>query len=120
VSYDGLVDTDVVFIEEPKQFLSFEFCAIVGDDGVRNPKLMANIAEEEHGLLRFDLGDWSHFYPLGELVNSNKQVRVSLSAFFRGPTRSSPQTANGHMIGIIWSLSWQMGLPSVVLAPFTS
>jgi hypothetical protein len=94
---------DVVFIAEPKQFLSYEFHAIVGDDRVRNPKPMANVAEEEHGLLGFDLGDRSHFYPLGELVNSDKQVRVAPSAFFRGLTRSSPQITNDHVIGIIWS-----------------
>jgi hypothetical protein len=33
---------------------------------------MDNVVEEEHGLLRFDLGDRSCFYPLGELVDSDK------------------------------------------------
>jgi hypothetical protein len=41
----------MVFVVEPKEFLSYELRTVVGDDGVWNPKLMDNVMEEEHGLL---------------------------------------------------------------------
>jgi hypothetical protein len=72
VSYGGPVNTDVVFIAERKEFLPCELRAVVGDDGVWNPKPIDNVAEEEHGLFGFDLGDRPRFYPFGELVNGDK------------------------------------------------
>jgi hypothetical protein len=54
----------MVLIAKPKEFIPHELCAIVDDDGVWHPKSMDDIAEEEHGLLRFDLGDQPCFYPL--------------------------------------------------------
>jgi hypothetical protein len=62
-----------------------------------------DVEEELHSLLRFDLGDWPSFYPLCELVHGDKQMRVTPGTFLRGPTRSSPQTANNHVIEIVWS-----------------
>jgi hypothetical protein len=55
---------DVVLIIEPKEFLPRELCAVVGDDGVWDPKPVDDVAEEEHDLLGFELGDWPCFYPL--------------------------------------------------------
>jgi hypothetical protein len=75
----------MVFVVEPKEFLSYELRTVVGDDGVWNPKLMDNVMEEEHGLLGFDLGDWSCFYPFGEPVNGDKQVHVALGGLLEGP-----------------------------------
>jgi hypothetical protein len=90
VSYDGPVDMVVVFIVEPKEFLPCELRVVVGDGGVQSPKLMDNVAKEEHGLFGFNLSDRPCFYPLRELVNGDKQVRVAPGAFLRGSTRSSP------------------------------
>jgi hypothetical protein len=64
---------------------------------------MDDVCEEFDGLFRPDLRDRPGLYPLGDLVYSDKQVCIALDAFLRGPTRSSPQTANGHVIGIVWS-----------------
>jgi hypothetical protein len=64
VHHGSPVDIDVVLIIEPKEFLPHELCAVVGDDGVWDPKPVDDVAEEEHDLLGFDLGDWPCFYPL--------------------------------------------------------
>ena len=91
----GPIDPDVVFIIESKEFLVGELCAIVRDDGVWYSKAMDDIKEEQHDLLGLDRGDRSSLYPLCKLVYGD--------ALLRGPTRSSPQTANDHMMGLIWS-----------------
>jgi hypothetical protein len=56
VSYGGLVHTDVVVFAEVQELLPSELRAIVGDDGVRDPKAMDNICEERHLLLELDAG----------------------------------------------------------------
>ena len=48
------IDADVVFIVESKELLSSELCAVVRDNGVRDPKVMDDVEEEQHGLLGFD------------------------------------------------------------------
>jgi hypothetical protein len=42
---------DVVVFAEVQELLPSELCAIVGDDGVRDPKAMDNVCEERHRLL---------------------------------------------------------------------
>jgi hypothetical protein len=56
VSYDGPVHTDVVALAEVQELLSSELRAIVGDDGVRDPKAMDDVGEERHCLLGPDAG----------------------------------------------------------------
>jgi hypothetical protein len=51
---------NVVLIVEPEDFLSHELFIFVGDDGVQHPKPVDDVAEEEYGLLGFDLGDRLH------------------------------------------------------------
>jgi hypothetical protein len=51
---------------------------------------MDNVTEEEHDLFRFDLGDRPRFYPLGELVNGDKQVRVASGCRLEGPNQIKP------------------------------
>jgi hypothetical protein len=46
--------------------------------------------EEEHGLLGFDLCDRLRFYPLGELVNGDKQVRVAPERLLEVPDQIKP------------------------------
>ena len=77
--------------------------AIVHDDGVRDFEAMNDIKEEKYGMLRFDHGNRSSFYPLCKLVYGDKQVGVAPGAFLSDPTRSSPQTMNGQVMGIVWS-----------------
>ena len=66
-----------MFITKLKELLSGELRAIVHDDGVRDPKAMDDVEEEQHGLLRFDRGDRPSFYPLCKLVYGDKQVGVA-------------------------------------------
>jgi hypothetical protein len=121
VSYNGSVNTDVVFVAEPKEFLSCELCAVVGDNGVQNPKSMDNVVEEEHELLGFDLGDQPRFYPFEELVNGNKHVNVSLGHLLEGPNQVKPRDREWQRDGDrLECLGWQMGMPSILLAPFAS
>ena len=68
----GPVDLDVLFITESKEFLAGELCAIVRDDGVRYPKVMDDVEEEQHGLLGLDHRDQPSFNPFCELVYGDK------------------------------------------------
>jgi hypothetical protein len=56
VTYGGPVHTDVVVLAEVQELLPNELCAIVGDDGVRDPKAMDDVGEERHRLLGPDAG----------------------------------------------------------------
>ena len=47
---------------------------MVGDDIVRNTKLVDDVVEEFDCLFRADVGDGLSLYPLGELVDHYKQV----------------------------------------------
>ena len=59
------------------ELLIGELCAIVYDDGVWYSKVMDDVEEEQHGLLRLDRGDWPSFYPFSKLVYVDEQVGVS-------------------------------------------
>jgi hypothetical protein len=56
VSYGGPVHTNVVVLIEVHKLLPSELRAIVGDDGVRDPKAMDDVCEERHRLLGPDAG----------------------------------------------------------------
>jgi hypothetical protein len=56
VSYGGLVHTDLVVLAEVQELLPSELRAIVGDDGVWDPKAMDDVCEEHHRLLGPDAG----------------------------------------------------------------
>ena len=94
------IDSDVLFIAELNEFLTGELRAIVCD-GVWYSEAMYDVEEEQHSLLGFDRGDRPSFNPFCELVYGDKQVGAALSALLRGPTRLSPQTVNGHVMGIV-------------------
>jgi hypothetical protein len=72
VRHGGPVDTNVVVITELEEFIPRELRAIVHDDGIWESKAVDEVEEELHGLLRFDLRDRPSFYPLHELVHSDK------------------------------------------------
>ena len=99
--HSGPIDSDVVFITESEELLSGELRAVVRDDGVWDPKAKDDVEEEQHGLLGLDHRDRPSLYPLCKLVYNDKQVGVASGALLRGSTRSSPQTTNDHMMGIV-------------------
>ena len=77
VCHGGPINADVVFIAESEELLSGELYAVVHDDGVRDPKAMDDVKEEQHGLLGLDRGDRSSLYPLCKLIYGDKQVCVA-------------------------------------------
>jgi hypothetical protein len=62
----------VVVIIESEEFLSRELHAIVRDDGVWASKMVDDVKEELHNLLRFDHGNRLSLYLLCELVHDDK------------------------------------------------
>ena len=64
---------------------------------------MDDVKEEQHGLLELDRRDRSSLYSLCKLVYGDKQVRIALGRPLERSERSSPQTMNGHVMGIVWS-----------------
>jgi len=89
-------------IAEVQELSTGELSAVVGDDDIGDPKPVDDVGEEKDGLLGADVGDGSSLDPFGEFVDGYQQMGVSSFGFCRGPTRSSPHTANGHVMGIIW------------------
>jgi hypothetical protein len=72
VRHGGLINADVVVIIESEEFLSRELHATVYDDGVWASKMVYDVEEELHSLLRFDHGNCLSLYPLCELVHGDK------------------------------------------------
>jgi hypothetical protein len=54
----------MVIITETKELFASELHAIIGDDGVWNPKVVNDVGKEEHHLLRLDLRDLPSLDPL--------------------------------------------------------
>jgi hypothetical protein len=50
MSYGGLVHPDVVILAEVQELSVGELGAVVGDDRVRDPKVMDDVGEERHRL----------------------------------------------------------------------
>jgi hypothetical protein len=50
VSHGGLVHPDVVILAEVQELSVGELGAVVGDDGVRDPKAMDDVGEERYCL----------------------------------------------------------------------
>jgi hypothetical protein len=50
VSYGGPVHPDVVILAEVQELSTGELGAVVGDDGVQDPKAMDDVGEERHRL----------------------------------------------------------------------
>jgi hypothetical protein len=55
VSYGGPVHSDVVILTEVQELFAGELGAVVGDDGVRDPKAMDVVGEERHRLFGPDV-----------------------------------------------------------------
>jgi len=91
-----------MLIAEVQELFVGELSAVVGDDDIGNPEPVDDVGEEKDGLLGTDVGDGSSLDLFGEFVDGHQQMGVPPFAFCRGPTKSSPHTANGHVMGIIW------------------
>ena len=91
----------VVVIAERQELPFRELGAIVRDDRIWDHEPVDYVGEELHGLLGFDFGDGPSLDPLGELVNRYQQVGEAPRRFLQGPTRSSPHTAKGHVMGMV-------------------
>jgi hypothetical protein len=61
-----------------------ELCAIVGDDGIWDPKAVDDICKERHRLLGPDVGKGSDFDPLGEFVDGDQQVSEAPGCLLQG------------------------------------
>jgi hypothetical protein len=96
-----------------------ELGVIVRDDAVGNPKAMDDVSEEQHVLLRSDIGNRTGLDPLGKLVNGDEQVGETPSCSLQGsnqvepPNGERPCDRNG-----LQGVSREMGLPCIVLASF--
>jgi hypothetical protein len=54
VSYGGPVHPDVVILAEVQELSAGELGVVVGDDGVRDPKVMDDVGEERYRLFEPD------------------------------------------------------------------
>ena len=90
VRHGGQIDMDVVFIVQSEELLSSEFRTIVHDDGVRDPKAMDDVKEEQHGLLGLDHRDQPSLYPLCKLIYGDKKVSVALGRPFERSDQIEP------------------------------
>jgi hypothetical protein len=45
---------------------------VVGDDGVEHSKAVDDVGEEHHSLLRAEIRDGVHLYPLGKFVDGDQ------------------------------------------------
>jgi hypothetical protein len=55
VSYGGPVHPDVVVLAKVQELFASELGAVVGDDGVRDPRAMDDVGEERHRLFGPDV-----------------------------------------------------------------
>jgi len=91
-----------MLVAEVQELFAGELSVVVSDDDVGDPKPVDDVSEEKDGLLGADVGDGSSLDPFEEFVDGYQQMCVPPFAFCKGPTKSSPHTANGHVMGIIW------------------
>ena len=81
---------------------------------------MDDVKEEQHSLLGLDRGDWSSLYPLCKLVYGDKQVCIAPGHPLERFDQSEPLDHEWPCDGdCLEHLGRQVGLPSVVLTPFT-
>jgi hypothetical protein len=96
------IHANVVFVAKFQELPADKLGPIVGDDGIRYPELVDDVSKERHSLLRLEVCKWSRLDPFGELIHGDQQVSVApRGTFLKGPTMSSPHTAEGHVTGII-------------------
>jgi hypothetical protein len=91
----------VVVIEIQKLFTS-ELGAVIRDDAVRNPKAVDDVSKKNSiacSDLMLVIG-WASIHLENLSMATSKWVKPPV-VLLRGLTKSSPQTANNHMMGIV-------------------
>jgi hypothetical protein len=83
----GLVHPDVVIITEIQEFFLDELSVVVGDDGVRDPKMKNDVLDEIYCLHGANLSQGHHLDPLSKLVDRDKQVGRAPGCFVKGPQK---------------------------------
>jgi hypothetical protein len=101
VSYDGPVHMDVVVLAEVQELLPSELRAIVGDDGVRDPKRWMMFVKNATACSDLMLVKGRNSIHLENLSMATSRCEKPPGAFCKGPMRSRPHTANGQVMGII-------------------
>ena len=96
---------DVTPIAEVQELFASELSAVVGDDDVGNPKPVDDVSEKRTACSERMLVMGRASIHLENLSMATNKWVYPPFAFCRGPTKSSPHTANGHVMGIIWR-SW--------------
>jgi hypothetical protein len=101
VSHDGPVHPDVVILTEVQELSAGELDAVVGDDGVQDPKAMDDVGEERHHLFGSDVVLGSDLDPLGEFVDGDQQVRVAPGCFLQGADEVQTPHSKSQVMGIV-------------------
>jgi hypothetical protein len=119
VGYRGPVQLNAIIVKI-QELLPDELVVIVGDDGVRDPKMENNVLDKIHCLRGADLSQWPCLNPLSELVDRNKPVGQAPRRFLEEPqkvqTLHGKQTCNGdglEILGQCVDLSCKVLAPSV-------
>jgi hypothetical protein len=92
---------DVVVVAEIQKIFTSELGAIIRDDVVGNPKVVDDVGKKSTTCsdLMLVIGRASiHLENLS--MATSKWVKPPV-ILFKGPTRSSPQTANGQVMGMV-------------------
>jgi hypothetical protein len=118
VCHGSPVDSDVLGIVEVKETLPCELRAVVGDDGVRHPKAVDDVADEGDHLFSCDRGNRLSLDPLGELVHRNEEMREAPGCPLKRADQIQPLDREGPCEGDgVERLRREMCLPSIILAP---
>ena len=78
-----------------------DISAIVYYNAVWKAKTEDHLLHELNRCCCITLTDRLCLYPLSELINRHQKVGLLILGPLKGPTISSPQVANGQVIGII-------------------
>ena len=99
--YGRPIHADMVVVTEFQELIACKLGAIISNYRIGDPKPVNYIHEELYGLFRSDADDGSSLDPFRELVDGHQQVGEAPGAARRGPTRSSPHIAKGHVMGMV-------------------
>jgi hypothetical protein len=92
---------DVVVIAEIQKLFTSKLGAIVRDDTVGTPKRWMMSVKKSTACSNLMLVIGRASIHLENLSIATSKWVEPLVVLFKGPTRSSPQTANGHVMGIV-------------------
>jgi hypothetical protein len=118
VSDRSSVDPDPVLVRELQELLACEVSPIICADSIGHTKLVDDVKEKLDSFLGAGLDDQFRLNPLGELVHRDEQAGEAARGLLERPDhvetpdRERPGEGDG-----LKRMCWQVGLPSVELAP---